>query len=94
MNSDGNFMTTSFSYWWHPSVNLNHLQSIPGYDHQSIAKAHSYTDSAINDIRKLSHRLAPSNMEETPLEDAMHKLLQSINTNDQYEINFRHSNLP
>ncbi len=69
-------------------MNLNHLQSLPEFDHQSIDKAHDYTENAIDEIRKLSHRLAPSNIDEAPLEDAMHKLLQSINTNDQYEINF------
>ncbi|WP_421889149.1 PAS domain S-box protein [Marinoscillum sp.] len=69
-------------------MNLNHLQSLPEFEHQCIDKAHNYTDTAIHEIRKLSHRLAPSNMEETPLEDALNKLLQSINSNDQYHISF------
>jgi PAS domain S-box-containing protein len=43
---------------------------------------------AINEIRKLSHRLAPVSIDDNSLKETFSTLLKSINVNNHYQVNF------
>ncbi|RED97466.1 PAS domain S-box-containing protein [Marinoscillum furvescens DSM 4134] len=68
-------------------MNLNHvidkLDEFP-----SVQRSFELTGTAIEDIRKLSHRLAPASLEDTALDEAMSSLLEGFNTHGQFTINF------
>ncbi len=54
-----------------------------------IEKSLTYVHMAINEIRNLSHRLAPASFEENSLEEVFKELIKSININNQYQIKFK-----
>lgn len=68
-------------------MNLNHVID-KLQDYPSVQRSFELTGSAIEDIRKLSHRLAPASLEATAIDEAMSSLLESINSNEQYQINY------
>ncbi len=51
-----------------------------------MGKEHIFT--AIDEVRKLSHRLAPASFDDKTLKDAFEHLLQSFNLNSQFNIVF------
>ena len=53
-----------------------------------IDQSLNYVRTVIDEIRKLSHRLAPASIEETSLNDSIETLLKTINVNNQYQIIF------
>ena len=53
-----------------------------------IDKSSEYVYMAINEIRKLSHRLAPVSIDDNSLKETFEALLKSININHQYKIKF------
>jgi len=44
--------------------------------------------NAIEEVRKLSHKLAPASFDDTSLKDAFENLLQTFNVNNQFNIKF------
>lgn len=54
-----------------------------------IEKAQKNIQIAINETRKLSHRLAPVTVEGCSLKTLIFNLLQNVNVNDQFQIDFR-----
>lgn len=55
---------------------------------QWIDKSSDYIHMAIDEIRKLSHRLAPVSVDDNSLKDTFEALLKNINVNNQYQIKF------
>lgn len=53
-----------------------------------LTRAKEQINLALNEIRKISHRLAPAFFDEATLEDALLKLLANFNQNNHYKINF------
>ncbi len=51
-----------------------------------IEAARGYIRNAVDEIRKLSHQLAPANLENDSLKDIIESLLLSINLDNRYEI--------
>ena len=49
-----------------------------------IGKTHIF--NAIEEVRKLSHKLAPASFDDSSLKDAIEKLLQTFNVNNQFNI--------
>ncbi len=50
-----------------------------------VDKSVGYVNMAINEIRKLSHRLAPASFDDSSLESTFEALLESINVDHQYQ---------
>lgn len=55
---------------------------------QWIDKSLEYIHMAIDEIRKLSHRLAPVSVDDNSLKETFEALLKNINVNNQYQIKF------
>ena len=55
---------------------------------QWIDKSSGYIHMAIDEIRKLSHRLAPVSVDDNSLKKTFESLLKNINVNNQYQIKF------
>ena len=55
---------------------------------QWIDKSSEYIHMAIDEIRKLSHRLAPVSVDDNSLKETFEALLKNINVNNQYQIKF------
>ncbi len=53
-----------------------------------LMRAKEQINLALNEIRKISHRLAPAFFDELTLEEALNKLLSNFNQTNQYKINF------
>ena len=53
-----------------------------------LNKSKEYINLALDEIRKISHRLAPAFFDEATLEDALSKLLINFNQSDLYKVNF------
>ena len=56
-----------------------------------LGKAHIF--NAIDEVRKLSHKLAPASFDDTSLKDAFENLLQSFNVNEQFDIKLEMDNV-
>ena len=52
-----------------------------------MGKAHIF--NAIEEVRKLSHKLAPASFDDSSLKDAFENLLQTFNVNNQFNIKFQ-----
>ena len=50
-----------------------------------IETTQGYLNNAIDEIRKLSHQLAPASFDDTSLQDIFEELLFTINLNNQYK---------
>ncbi|GAB2835382.1 PAS domain-containing protein [Ferruginibacter profundus] len=55
-------------------------------EYVEMGKAHIF--NAIEEVRKLSHKLAPASFDDTSLRDAFENLLQTFNVNNQFNIKF------
>ncbi|MDB5202697.1 MAG: Signal transduction histidine-protein kinase/phosphatase DegS [Ferruginibacter sp.] len=83
---------TQVGYELHDNVNqilvgsilaLGMTKQSPSETTAWVAKARGYISDAINEIRKLSHQLAPASFEEQSLQDVMVNLVNKMNVNDQ-----------
>jgi signal transduction histidine kinase len=50
-----------------------------------IQESMEYINKAIDEIRKLSHRLAPASFDNTTFTDAVHELIRSFNVNNRFQ---------
>ncbi|RED97465.1 PAS domain S-box protein [Marinoscillum furvescens] len=66
-------------------INLNHAYGKLNGEAKLLDRALEYIQSAIEDTRKLSHQLAPSNINESSLDENIAKLIEDINTDDKFE---------
>lgn len=55
-----------------------------------LNRAKEHITLALNEIRKISHRLAPAFFDEASLEEAVNKLLANFNQSHQYKIDFNY----
>ncbi len=55
-----------------------------GMDFIDMGKTHIF--NAIEEVRKLSHKLAPASFDDSSLKDAVENLLQTFNVNNQFNI--------
>lgn len=67
-------------------INLNHAYGKLNGEAGLLDRALEYINQAIGDTRKLSHQLAPSNLNEASLDENICKLLEDINADGKYEI--------
>jgi PAS domain S-box-containing protein len=65
-------------------VKTNHTKTKSSFGFIEMGKAHIL--NAVDEVRKLSHRLAPASFDENTLKDAFENLLQSFNVNKQFNI--------
>ncbi len=63
-------------------------QTDKGRSVELIETGKGYITDAINEVRKLSHELAPASFDDSSLKDAFENLLWSINLNNQFNIQF------
>lgn len=63
---------------------INTESSIP-----AIKTTYDFIKEGMNEIRKLSHQLAPSNVLEKSLEESVRNLLNTYNLNNKYDIYFK-----
>jgi two-component system sensor histidine kinase UhpB len=61
---------------------------VPESSHKWLHKTKEHINLALNEIRKISHRLAPAFFEEATLEHAIAKLLSNFNQKKQFTIHF------
>lgn len=64
-------------------------KSLPAKSVKWYEQCKDYISLALNEIRNISHQLAPVLFDDTALEDVFNKLLLSFNLNDQYKIELR-----
>lgn len=62
--------------------------TIPEYGF--VEKSMGYIQTAIDEIRKLSHQLAPTSFEDKSLKEIFENLLMVMNLNNQFTINFQY----
>lgn len=67
---------------------VKHFQNDTGKMAEFSEKAKQYVSTALNEIRKLSHELAPATIEDSSLKNIFENLLQSINLKNQFRILF------
>ncbi len=67
---------------------VKHFQYEPEKMVEFAEKAKQYTSTALNEIRKLSHDLAPATIDDNSLKNIFENLLQSINPKNQFTIHF------
>ncbi|KAK6033595.1 PAS domain S-box protein [Ostertagia ostertagi] len=67
---------------------VKHFENDPEKMAEFAEKAKQYTGTALNEIRKLSHDLAPATIEDSTLKNIFENLLQSINIKNQFRILF------
>lgn len=68
-------------------INLNNVKT-EGPEIKHLKNGVNLAKRAIDEIRKLSHRMAPSNLGDLSLEDAVRNLLSEINTTHKLNIKF------
>lgn len=62
--------------------------SMPENSTTWLDRSKEYINKALDEIRKISHRLAPAFFEEATLEDAINKLIENFNIHSHYQIHF------
>lgn len=67
---------------------VSHYRNNPDEMIEFAEKAKQYTHTALNEIRKLSHNLAPASGVENALKNIIENLLQGINLKNQFNIVF------
>ena len=67
-------------------------KSLPAKSMKWYEQCKDYISMALNEIRNISHQLAPVLFDDTALEDVFNKLLISFNLNDHYKIELRIDN--
>lgn len=65
-------------------VKKEHTKTEESYEFLEMGRTHIF--SAVDEVRKLSHKLAPASFDKNSLKDAFEHLLQSFNLNKQYSI--------
>lgn len=65
-------------------VKETHTKTKSSFGFLEMCKAHIF--SAVEEVRKLSHRLAPASFDENTLKDAFEHLLQSFNLDNRFKI--------
>ena len=65
-------------------VKRNHTKTNAAFEFLETGKAHVL--SAVEEVRKLSHKLAPASFDDNSLKDAIEHLLQSFNVNNRFNI--------
>lgn len=69
---------------------LNYIHKPSESQSTPLDKCLKLINTAIDDVRQLSHRLTPSNIDSNPIERQIHELLESFNFNNKYKIDYRH----
>lgn len=63
--------------------------NLPPNAEQWFNKSKQFINLALEEIRNISHKLAPSFFEYTTIEDTFHELLNDINANNKYQIDLK-----
>lgn len=68
-------------------LNLGMMKQVsPDKSTELLEKSRAYITDAINEIRKLSHRLAPASAQDMALKELFGNLLKAVNVENQYSI--------
>jgi PAS domain S-box-containing protein len=63
--------------------------NLPPNAEQWFNKSKQFINLALEEIRNISHKLAPAFFEYTTIEDTFHELLNDINANNKYQIDLK-----
>ena len=71
-------------------LNLGMMKKVPEGKNEELAKkTQEYISTAIEELRKISHRLAPVSLNKVSLKESFERLIHCMNANNQFSINAR-----
>ncbi|HMD00873.1 MAG TPA: PAS domain-containing protein [Ferruginibacter sp.] len=68
-------------------------QSSPDKAPELIQRGHGYVADAIEEIRRLSHRLTPVSFNGVPLDEVFQSLINNLNIGNRFKVQFQHDDL-